>query len=345
MRRASLSLLFLAVLLAIPGLASAETIDRIAAIVGDDVITYNDLRIDGRIRLASTGVSIDALERAPNRKEQIEALLKRMIQTRLLVQEANKMQAPVGAAEVDERLQMIYDRFNKTEQEYRELMAKEGIPWDSFRRFLRDELKTQFVIRTELGGQANVSDADIEACARQKLPAGKLRNEYTVRQLLVVAEPRDEELGTDSKLGTLYAAYWDGVDRARYSAARNLYEMAIQGDVPFEELATKFSSGRSRERGGLLGTFARGDLASDFDPIFDLKAGQISDIIETSAGFHILRIDAIAEVNNKEWDKTLQQCESELMQEESAKVIDSWLESLGEKSFVETKLFDDLSQP
>lgn len=61
----------------------------------------------------------------------------------------------------------------------------------------------------------------------------------------------------------------------------------------FQELATKYSECSSCQRGGDLGHFGRGDMQKPFeDAAFNLKVGEISGMVETDSGYHIiLRIE------------------------------------------------------
>lgn len=325
------------------GVARAETVDRIVAVVDDQLITMQDVRMEGRIHMAGANMNIALLDLAPNRREQIQMLVDRMIRTRLLVAEANRLQAPIGEEEVNARLQQIYGRFGKTEAEYRALLEKEGIPWDRFRDFLRDELKSQTVIRAQLGGQVSVSEVDVEACARQRSPGGEQQTMYTVRQILVAADPQQEDLGRESNIGSLYPAWWDAVDRARFNAAVMLYNRVAAGE-DFEAVARDFSAGSSRARGGLLGEFGKGDLSSDFAPVFELQPGDITDIIETTAGFHIMTVDDVKTAANPNWTRTVEGCRAELMEAETQKVIEGWVATLAEKHFVDIRLHEDISE-
>ena len=323
--------------------AQADTVDRIAAIVDDEVITFNDMRVDGRIQLMSVGQSIDVLDRLPNRVKQLEELLKGLIQNRLLVQQATTMRAPVSEAEVDERLAAIYQRLGKTEQEYRQIMAAQGVSWTAFRRFLKNQLKASFVIRAELGGQVNVAESDVGHCAREQEPAGEEKSFVTIYQIMVQAQAEQESLGESEITRKLYPVWWNSVDRIRYRVADILYTEATADGADFSALAQQYSAGKSAERGGLLGEFSKGDLSEVFDPVFELAPGQLSDIIESSEGFHILKVESVRQGLNPDWEKAMKRCRNQLLQEETEKVISGWVDGLSAKSFVKIKLFDDIS--
>ncbi|MDX9720643.1 MAG: peptidylprolyl isomerase [Myxococcota bacterium] len=337
-------LLSLFVLLVCVPDARAETLDRVVAIIEDEVVTFNDLRIDARIRLASANQRVEALDGAADRAQVLEMLLERLIQTRLLSAEAAKLQAPVGDAEVDQRLEMLYQRTRQTEQQYRALMGAQGIPWDAFRRFLRDELRSQFVVRTELGGQVDVSTPDVEACAREKQPEGQSTEKFELSQIVVTAEALDAQLGQESSWAKLYPAWWEAVDAVRYAAARQLYQMVRVEGLAFEDVAEQFSAGMSAKRRGQLGSFTRSDLSAEFGPVFELEVGELSDIIETEKGFHILRVDGRSQSSSESWQQTMEECRAELINLEGQKLIETWISNLAKRRFVKRRLNVDIAE-
>lgn len=324
--------------------ARAETIDRVAAVVGDEIITVEDLRLFAKINLVGRGMNVEDLDKTPNREEQMMQLLERMVETRLLVQEAKKLQAPVGDAEVDAQLKRQYQRAGKTEEEFKKILASQGIPWSAYRRYVRDQLRMQFVMRSELGGQVNVSDSDINTCAEERVPEGEEVIEVTLRQVLVSADPLDDRMADRKGVISIYPAWWNAIDAARFSAARSLFNMVVYEEADFKDVATRYSAGRSGENEGLLGTYKQGTLAEEFDPVFELEQGQISDIIETTAGFHIIKVEDKTVVANPDYERAVQTCRGELIQEESNKLIEGWLDTVYDRNFVEMKLDKDISQ-
>ncbi len=100
--------------------------------------------------------------------------------------------------------------------------------------------------------------------------------------------------------------------------AADVLKLAKDG-ANFAELAKKYSEGPSKESGGDLGFFAAGQMVPAFDQaVFSMKAGEISDVIKTQFGYHIILLEAIQPAKTKsleevkaEITKTLQQKEAE----------------------------------
>ena len=155
--------------LVIPCAGHAETIERIAAVVGDDVITLNDIRSEGKLRYAVKGKDLSDLDSAYDREEALEALVKELVQVRLIARQAKKNSIVVGDREVDMQMQEMYRQSGHGEEDYKAMLAQEGLDWNAYRAYMRSEIEAQFVIRSELAGQIAPSEADVIACAQEKI--------------------------------------------------------------------------------------------------------------------------------------------------------------------------------
>jgi peptidyl-prolyl cis-trans isomerase D len=83
------------------------------------------------------------------------------------------------------------------------------------------------------------------------------------------------------------------VREKKMQQAKKVFQMALAGDV-FAELAKGYSEGPSADKGGDLGFFTRGRMIKPFeDAVFAMTKGEISDIVETSFGYHIIKLEDI----------------------------------------------------
>ena len=133
--------------------ANAETIERIAAIAGDDIITLNDVRNDGVMRYLVKGKDLHDIDDSPKRSEELEEIVKELVQAKLIARQAKKNNIYVGDREVDAQLKEMFSRAGQSEESFKAMMAQEGIDWQAYRAYLRSEIEAQFVIRSELAGQ------------------------------------------------------------------------------------------------------------------------------------------------------------------------------------------------
>lgn len=85
-------------------------------------------------------------------------------------------------------------------------------------------------------------------------------------------------------------------DEAIKARANEIYMKAKEKDADFAKLATEFSEGPSKDRGGYLGAFKKEDMVKPFsDKAFSMKAGEISEPVRTSFGWHIIKVEKVNE--------------------------------------------------
>lgn len=340
-----LNLIFLLLLLTcLPVAAYAETIERIAAIAGDDIITLNDIRRDGVIRLAVKGKDIRDIDDSDTRKDDLDALVKELVQTKLIAREARKNNINIGAREVDMQLNEMYAKAGQGEDAFKAMIESEGVKWEAYREYLRSEIEAQYVIRTELSGQVAPSEADVVACAQEKAPNAENGVAVTLRQIIIPELNADSAAGLGAPIAKqINAAWWNTLDSALKQYALGIHELTQQQPDQFIDLIKKYSTGRSVERDGLLGTFSPGDLSKDFAAVFTLQPNQIAPLIATKAGYHIIRVDNVTQGESEEWKKTLDLCREQIAMKESQRLIDSWLSDLMDKNFVSILVNQDIS--
>lgn len=324
--------------------AQAETIERIAAVAGDEIITLNDVRNEGVLRFAVKGKDLHEIDEEENPEAALEDIVRELIQTRLIARQAKKNNINIGDREVDMQLNEMYARSGQGEDAYKAMMAQEGIDWKAYRAYIRSEIEAQFVIRSELAGQVTPSEADAIACAQERVPDAENSVTVTLRQIIIPDVEVDSVAGLSSPAAkTLNAVWWNSIDNAVKQYANGVQSIVAANPDNFVEYVKLYSTGRSAERDGLLGSFSPGDLSKDFAPVFALQKGQVAPLIETKAGYHILKADEVTVGESETWKKAVEQCREQIAMKESQRLIDSWLSDLMAKSYVSILVNKDIS--
>lgn len=269
---------------ATPAVAAQRVpLDQVVGVVGAHPITWYDLqerinvmRQEGR-QVPSDSAGLLEFART---------VLSQMIDEEVLVQKAKELKVEVPDADltnsVDRQFKQVRDRFS-SEGEFRTQLQRAGLGSpEEYRRFLteqlrRDELQRRVIDKLRQDGklvQVSVTDAEVsEAFERNK---GKLpRKEPTVtfRQIVMATQP---------------SAASKAVARAK--AESLLAEVKRGGD--FESIAKRESMDPSKDVGGDLGWARRGQMVPAFEWwLFTLPPGQMSPVVETPFGFHIIRVD------------------------------------------------------
>ncbi len=332
-------------LVLLPSSAHAITIERIAAIAGDDVITVQDLREEGALRYMVKGKDITYIDYANDREKKLEELTRELVQARLIARQAKKNDIHVGDREVDMQLQAMIRRTGQTEATFKEMLKQEGIDWDAYRGYLRSEIEAQYVVRSELSGNVEPSEADVVACAQEAAPGAERGISMTLSQILIREVKADSAAGHAAPIASkLNATWWNSLDETLERYAYGVYDETVKHPERFVEYVHKFSSGRSVERDGVLGTLSPGDLSSEFNVVFTLDKGNIAPIVTTASGYHILRVDDVTEGENENWKIAMNQCREQLRLKEGQRLTESWLSDLVEKNYVSITVNQNIRQ-
>jgi peptidyl-prolyl cis-trans isomerase SurA len=264
-------------------------LDRVVAVVGSVVITQSDLR-ERLLAKKQEGAVIP--KDSAGYKAFAVASLNELVDEELLLDKAKEMKTEVPDADVnntvDQQVKAVRSRFG-TDAEFRSELAKAGYGTpEEYRRFIADGIRrNEMISRTtkklrEDGKivSANVTDADVqEAFERNKSALPRREASVTWRQIIVAPKPS--------------AA---AKDRARVRAESLLAE--IKRGADFEALAKRESADSgSRVNGGDLGWTRRGKMVPEFDRYlfgyYALAPGQLSPVVESPFGYHIIRVDRV----------------------------------------------------
>ena len=260
-------------------------LDQVVAVVGSHPITWYDLqerlnilRQEGRpIPTDSAGF-----------RELARSVLNQMVDEEVLVQKARELKVEVPDADlsnsVDRQLKQVRDRF-ATETEFRSQLQRAGLGTpEEYRRFLteqlrRDELQRRAIDKLRQDGklvQVSVTEAEVsEAFERNRERLPRKEPTVTFRQIVMATQPT-----AAAKVA------------ARAKAESLLAEVKRGGD--FESIAKRESMDPSKDVGGDLGWARRGQMVPAFEWwLFSLPPGQVSPVVETPFGFHIIRVDRV----------------------------------------------------
>jgi peptidyl-prolyl cis-trans isomerase SurA len=252
-------------------------LDRIAAIVNDSVILMSEVQEQTYFYANQEGISLaDSSAFAKARKD----VLERLIEEKVIVDEARKRGMTVSGEDVERAVDgVVQDMIRGTgsEEAFRAQLKREGLTEEELRDLYRPRLEAQILasrlVRREVSTEADVTDSDVETYYNEHLDEFPERPE-TVRLSHIYVSVRPDSLA--------YA-------QAR-AAAERIRERALAGE-DFAELASQLSADPSARKGGDIGYFKRGQLDPRFEEaVFALKPGEISDVVQTRLGFHVIKL-------------------------------------------------------
>jgi peptidyl-prolyl cis-trans isomerase SurA len=254
-----------------------QVLDRIVAVVGDQIVLESELNMQLELYVNQMGVS---LRSEKERSELKGRLLDRMINDKLLLLAAKKdTTIEVTAKEVDEAVKEQIRRVKSdfTEEEFKAQLKAEGLTESELRKKYREQIKNQMMIDRLVSSKlskVSVSTREVKdfyAAYQDSIPDQS--KAVKLSHILLEIKPSGKTL--DSLV----------------AKAEEIRKLALQGE-DFAGLATQYSHDPTAQQGGDLGYFRRGDMIPEFENVaFSLSPGEISDVVETVFGYHIIKVE------------------------------------------------------
>jgi len=268
----------LLILLAFPGLfaasptPAAEPIeaDRIVAVVNNEVITRHELntRLEAALsQLRRQGTPL------PSQAQLERQMLERLIMERAQLQYAAETGLKPDDAQLEQAIGRIAANNKMTVAQFRQALQNDGIEFVRFREEIRNEMTMARLREREVDSKLVISDGEIDNyLANQAANGGN--EEYQVAHILL----RAPESATPEQLQKLRQRGEEALQRA-------------QRGENFAELSATYSDAPDALQGGSLGWRSRDRLPTLYaEAIANLHAGQVSGLLRSSAGFHIVKL-------------------------------------------------------
>lgn len=266
------ALLFLCLLSASAGAAEPVVLDRIRAVVNDDVITQQELtlRLNAAIKqLQKQGTLL------PDNNILEKQVLERMITEMLQSQFAKENGLRVDDVQLEKSLTRVAQQ-NKFESvaAFRAKLEKDGVDFIKFREEIRSEIVSVRLREREVDSKLVISESDIEDYLATQANQGNKGEELQLAHILIVVP---EQASAES--------IQSFKRRAEEAQAK------LKAGAPFAQIAAGYSDAKDALQGGLLGWRPADRLPSLFsDPLSKMKPGEVSPLLRSPTGFHLIKL-------------------------------------------------------
>lgn len=246
----------------------AEPIDRIVAVVNDDIILESELR--------SETVAVQqqfAGQNLPSGRELQRQVMERLIMKRLQLNRAAQMGITVDEQTLNAAVRRVAEQNNMSLPQFQQALQSEGIAFERFRQDLEEEIVISRLHQQQVERQVDVSQQEIDEFLATA--AGSEDMEYRV-SLIQISTPD--------------AASSDAIAEARERAEDALAE--IRDGEDFSQVAARVSDGQQALRGGDLGWRQAGQLPSTIaDDVMAMDTGEVSEILRGGNAFYIVKLE------------------------------------------------------
>jgi peptidyl-prolyl cis-trans isomerase SurA len=297
--------------------ARAEVIDGVVASVDGDPITSHDVKV------YNVSNSANAAPGAPAPSPQDpDEVLKQLIQDRMLKSEAHNYADRVSDDEIDRYIQNLEQTNHITDEQLHAQLKSDGVSDAEFRNRMREQVEAMTMIDKEVRQKVVVPESAIEHYYQDNPGEFTITDEkYQLAQILI-AVPKNA-----SPQQVL----------ALRDKAEAVHKQAVKG-TDFGALALQYSDDDSKTKGGELGEFSPNDLNDQVAAgIKNLKAGDISGVIRTKYGFHILKVEAHQTPGLQPLSEVRGQIRDKMQSSQSRGDFEKWVDTdLAKQHYVET---------
>lgn len=247
-----------------------------------------------------------------------QQILDQMVAEELIYQKAIAQEMTVASQQVDSQMQQIRSQF-QSDAAWEDALAQGGTTEEDLRAEVERSLLIQMLISQQVSAPPEITPEEIATFYDENPAFFEQPEQVAARHILISTE----NLTTDEE-----------IEDAR-NRAQSIRDQLIEG-ADFAALAREKSEGPSAGQGGNLGTFGRGQMVAPFEEAaFALAPGEISQVVQTQFGFHVIQVTERVDGGQVPLDDVRGQVEQYLIQEKQAEILNAYVDELSESADVQ----------
>ena len=290
---------------------SAEVIDRIVAIVNDDIVTLVQLSKETASYIKNIDSSGYSGEKRKEAVKQINnKILMAMVDRSLTQQEAQKYQISVSDTEIDNALENVKNARSLSQKEFLNALTNQGVTLKEYRESIEKQILQSKLINHAVKSKVIITESEIKNYYDTNAQKYSGKKKYRLRNILMNNEDRIKEI-----------------------------KKKLDAKIDFSTLAKQYSLSPNASDGGDLGLFDISNFSENIKEIISgLNTGEYSNVISTSQGFQIFYVEDIVLDGNKSYEQARDEIHEILYNEQVEKKFKTWLESLKKNAHIKIML-------
>jgi peptidyl-prolyl cis-trans isomerase SurA len=292
--------------------AAAEVVDRIVAVVNDDVILLSELEQ----AMAPYLERLSTMGYPPEKEQEMrykvrEDILAQLIDRKLTDQEVRRLGISVTPAEIDSAIERVKEANFLTDEMLREAIAKDGYTMAAYRENVSNQILRTKLVNQEIRSRTVITSADIKAYYESHPEEFAGQRRYHLRAILL---PRDLP---------------DLAQRQRE------IDQSLDSGVPFADVARRYSQAPQAPEGGDLGEFSLASLSPTVrEAVEPLNEGRTSAWVDTEHGYQRFYVEEIRRIQGKPLEEVENRIQETLYNQFVDEKFRSWLEKLRQRSYI-----------
>ncbi len=307
----------------LPLAALAKPVDRVAVIVDGDPIALSEIQERAR----------EIRARFPDRKEKaaLHEATEDLVADRLFRKQVKDLNIEISDGEVQLAVDDVLkqNRFESEEQLEEVLQRTQGLTLPQYKDNLRSQLAQMKLVNLKVRSRVKIGDEDVKRRYAELSAGDDGEEELRASHVLV-------KLAPDAPAADVAAAK----EKAEAIAKR------ARAGEDFGKLASELSDGPSKETGGDLGWFRRGEMTRELEQAaFAMKVGEVSEPVRTRFGLHVVKVTGRQAVKPKPLEDMDDEIRDRLYREEMERATTRYLEELKKESVIDYRMSELAQAP
>ncbi|MBC7421097.1 MAG: peptidylprolyl isomerase [Bdellovibrio sp.] len=294
-----------------------EVVDKIIVLVNSEIVLQSDLKkLQSRINKPGSiddtlllGESVSSLKN--NEKAQLEFL----IREKLVESEIKRQNLSIVDDRVETELNEMARKNQMSRADFNKVLAKQGFQLAEYKEVLKTRLERQSFFESEIISKLRITDEDAYGEYLSKNPGGKPSvNEFSISQIFF----SPKKGGAEGALA-----------RAQAALAR------IREGENFSDLANKLNETPGANKDGYLGAFRAGEFLPEIErAVTSLDANAVSDVIKSSAGYHIVKVLSKKIILDPSFARVKEMIKASLVEKNFQRQLKNWFESKKQDAYI-----------
>ena len=294
-------------------------VTSIVAVVNDDIIT------SWEVNQAMQPIVRESEKKAPltdaARRELRANVITGLIDKKLAEQKVKELNIKVSDDELRQSIEDVKKQNKLTQEALVAALATQGLTYEQYKSQLREQLERLRLVSQEVKSKIQVGDQEMREYYEANKSLYTEDESFRARHIFIVI-PKNT---TDAQLDAL-------------SAKADAIWKETQGTADFAVLAGKYTEDATAKDGGSLGVFKKGDMQGEFVLLLDrLKPGEVSGVIKTPSGFHIVKLEERIPGRVKSFDEVKPDIEERLYKKKSDERFTQWLAEMKKEATIEIR--------
>lgn len=297
-----------------PSILHGAVVDKIVVVINSEVITQGE--IDRMLmpvyhKFSTMYQGEDLMKKLDEARQSI---LGQLIDEKLMLGEAKKLNMEIDEKEVLSRISEIQKRFGSKDM-FERALAEQRMTVKDLKAKYRDQIMTKRLVDQKVGARIFITPVDVSKYYSEHADEFAQPDEVKVRNILIRVK---DGLSPEKSL----------------ELAQDIHKKLKEG-ADFAELARAHSDGPAASDGGLMGYQKKGDLNPELEAVvFGLKEGESSDVVQTTLGCFIFKVEEKRSARSLSLSEARRQIEDAIYSERAREKMKGWLEGLKKNAYI-----------